>query len=104
MAQKHRPELGEYLREKTGIRNTYFNPPSSIHMTYPCIVYTRDEIEPMYADNNVYGLNYRYELTLIDQNPDNEYVEKLALLPQCRFSRHFLSDNLSHDVFVIYYK
>ena len=104
MAQKDRPDLGEFIREKTGIRWTYFNPPSSVHMKYPCIVYERDDIEPVYADNSVYGLHYRYQLTVIDLDPDNEYVEKVALLPQCRFNRHFVSDNLSHDVFTIYYK
>lgn len=104
MAQSDRPDLGELLREKTGIPNVYFNPPESIKMHYPCIVYNRDDIEPLYADNSTYGLNYRYELTVIDQDPDSVYVERVALLPQCRFSRHFVSDNLNHDIFLIYYK
>lgn len=104
MAQADRPDLGVFLREKTGIPKTYFNPPESIRMEYPCIVYERDDIEPKYADNLVYGLHYRYQITVIDRDVDSEYVEKVALLPQCRFVRHFIVDNLSHDIFTIYYK
>lgn len=104
MAQAHRPDLGALLREKTGIPHVYFNPPESVRMQYPCIVYERDDIEPKYADNGVYGLFYRYQLTVIDEDPDSEYVEKVALLPQCRFVRHFIIDNLCHDIFTIYFK
>lgn len=104
MAQTDRPDLGELLRVKTGITNVYFNPPESIRMKYPCIVYERDDIEPKYADNITYGLFYRYQLTVIDRDPDSAYVEKVAFLPQCRFVRHFVSDNLSHDIFTIYFK
>lgn len=104
MAQSDRVNLGTYLKTQTGIPNTYFNPPESKKLSYPCIVYERDDIDPLYADNIPYGLFFRYQLTLIDTDPDSEYVEKIAKLPQCRYSRHFNSDNLSHDVFTIYYK
>ena len=104
MAQSDRVTLGAYLREMTGIGHTYFNPDSTTRMSYPCIVYSRDDISPVYADNDVYGLNYRYQLILIDGDPDSPYVEKLALLPTWRYVRHYISDNLSHDVFRIFYK
>lgn len=104
MAQSNRQELGAYLREQLGIAHTYFNPDASVRMSYPCIVYLRDNIDVKHADNGPYSLNYRYQLTLIDRDPDSPFVEKLALLPRCRFERHFKSDNLSHDVFRIYYK
>ena len=99
-----RKDLHNRLVEILGSKNVYFNPPESIRMNYPCIVYERDDIEPKYADNITYGLFYRYQLTVIDRDPDSEYVEKVALLPQCRFVRHFVSDNLSHDIFTIYFK
>ena len=104
MAQSNRPELGELIRQETGIRNTYFNPPSSIHMEYPCVVYSRDNIDATFADNDIYKLDYRYQLILIDRDPDSPFVEKMAQLPRCRFIRHYNADNLSHDVFRIYYK
>ena len=104
MAQSNRPELGEFIRTETGIKHTYFNPPSSIHLEYPCVVYSRDNIDATYADNDIYKLDYRYQLILIDRDPDSEYVEKLANLPRCRFQRHYNADNLSPDVFRIYFK
>lgn len=104
MAQIDRPDLGVFLRQKLGIAHTYFNPDTSIKLKYPCIIYKRDEIEPKYADNDIYGLNYRYQLILVDRDPDSPFVEKLAYLPSCRFVKHYIADNLSHDVFRIYYK
>lgn len=104
MAQSDRAELGAFLRDSTGVPRTYFNPDASVRLTYPCIVYQRDRVDPEYADNGVYRLSYRYTLTLIDRDPDSEFVEKIALLPRCRHSRHYVADNLCHDVFTIYYK
>lgn len=104
MAQIDRPELGAYLRSELGIEHTYFNPDTSVRLSYPCIIYSRDEIEPRFADNDVYNLSYRYRLILIDRDPDSQYIEKLAYLPTCRFLRHYDADNLSHDVFRIYFK
>lgn len=104
MAQIDRPELGVFLRSKLGIAHTYFNPDASVRLSYPCIIYSRDNIDVRYADNLPYNLNYRYQLILIDRDPDSPFVEKMALLPGCRFERHYVADNLSHDVFRIYYK
>lgn len=104
MAQSDRVNLGAYLREQTGIGHTYFNPGPSTQLVYPCIIYSRHIVDVKHADNGPYKLNYCYQLTLIDRDPDSEYVEKLALLPLCQYERHFISDNLSHDVFRIYYK
>lgn len=104
MAQSDRPALGEYLRTETGIPHTYFNPDANVNLKYPCIIYSRDGIEKRHADNGTYILTHRYQLMLIDRDPDSVYVEKIELLPMCRFSRHYVSDNLSHDIFTIYFK
>lgn len=104
MAQSDRPALGEYLRTETGIPHTYFNPDANVRLYYPCIIYSRDDIDPKYADNSTYGINYRYQLILIDRDPDSPFVEKIAYLPTARFRRHYSADNLSHDVFTIYFK
>lgn len=82
--------------------NVYFQPPTSLLMAYPAIVYTRKNISVKYANNSGYILRPGYEVTLIDENPDSEYIEKILQLPYCRFERHFTSDYLNHEVFSIY--
>lgn len=81
----------------------YFQPPASAKLKYPAIVYSRSRINVNTANNLPYMQSCSYEVTVIDRNPDSEYVEKVAQLPYCQFDRHFTSDNLNHDVFTITY-
>lgn len=98
-----RLELHEVLCNILGNRNVYFQPPASVKMCYPAIVYSRKSIDNTYADNSVYKQSDSYELTLIDEDPDSEYVRKISLLPTCRFDRHYTKDNLNHDTFTLYF-
>ena len=98
-----RLELQTMLEELLGSRNVYFQPPESIKMKYPAIVYSRSDIENRAADNSVYTQSHFYQLIVIDEDPDSEIVEKVSKLPKCRFDRHYTADNLNHDTFTIYY-
>jgi hypothetical protein len=98
-----RLELHEVLCEILGSRNVYFQPPESVKMQYPAIVYSRRSIDNIHANNSVYMLNNSYELTLIHRDPDNDIVEKLAKLQTCKFDRHFVSDNLNHYTYTLYF-
>lgn len=81
----------------------YFQPPESVRMSYPAIVYGLDEIRNTYANGGVYLSQRRYSVTVIDQDPDSQIVGKVAALPTCRFNRHYERDNLNHDVFTIFF-
>lgn len=98
-----RLELHEVLCDILGSRNVYYQPPETLKMNYPSIVYSRNDIENEYGDNLAYVQNCAYSLILIDKNPDSSFVDKLAKLPMCRFVRNYKSDNLNHDVFLIYF-
>lgn len=87
----------------SGDRHVYFQPPESLKIKYPAIIYSRDNIENDFANNNVYMQNNRYQVIVIDKNPDSEIVEKVSKLPRCSFDRHYTSDNLNHDSFIIYF-
>ena len=86
-----------------GSRNVYFQPPESIRMIYPAIVYSRARIDNRHANDFVYKQDDAYEIIVIDRNPDSEIVRKISKLPKCRFDRHYKADNLNHDVFTLYY-
>lgn len=100
---ERRLELHELLVEILGSRNVYFQPPASIKMKYPAIVYSRNDFDNQHADNIPYVQKVGYQIIVIDKNPDSEIVSKIAGLPLCRYDRHYNSDNLNHDVFSIYY-
>jgi predicted component of viral defense system (DUF524 family) len=98
-----RLELQTKLEELLGSRNVYFQPPESVKLNYPAIVYSRSDIENTFANNGVYRQSLVYQVTLIDKNPDSDLVAKVSRLPMCRFDRHFKADNLNHDVFTLYF-
>ena len=103
-AKDRRSELHELLCGILESRHVYFQPPETVRLQYPAIVYSRDHVESRYADDGVYlSGRMTYQVTVIDKDPDSEIVGKMAALPTSRFDRHFTSDNLNHDVFTIFY-
>jgi hypothetical protein len=98
-----RLELQSILESILGSRNVYFQPPSTIKMRYPAIVFSLSNIDVKHADDTRYLNHKRYELTYIDSDPDNENVEKILTLPLCSFDRFYTSNNLNHYVFTIYF-
>jgi hypothetical protein len=98
-----RLQLHNLLRGILGSDSVYFQPPNNIQMQYPCIVYQRDDAETAYADNNTYRLVTRYQVTVIDRNPDSLVPSKVAELPMCTFNRYFAANNLNHDVYNLYF-
>lgn len=98
-----RPNLQTMLETLLGSRNVYYNPPESVKMKYPAIVYARKNIDNLHANDSVYKQLTSYEVTVIYSNPDSEIVAKVSKLPTCKFDRHFKSANLNHDVFTLYY-
>lgn len=101
---RHRLELHKLLCKTLGSRKVYFQPPESVKMEYPAIVYSRDDIENTFAENSVYKQDHQYQIVVIDKDPDSKVVDAISMLPMCRFVRHYEADNLNHDVFSIYYK
>lgn len=99
--EQRRLELHELLAELLGSRNVYYQPPESVRMKYPAIKYSRDDIQNTFANNNVYMQQYAYEITVIDEDPDSEIVDKISKLPTARFERHYTSDDLNHDIYKI---
>lgn len=82
----------------------YYQPPASVKIEYPCIIYSRNNIENKYANDDIYWQNHSYTIIVIDRDPDSIYVDRLSKFPHAKFSRHYTSDNLNHDVFTIYFK
>ena len=99
----NRLELHELLCGILGSRNVYYQPPESVKMKYPAIVYSKTDIRNIFADNEVYMQSHAYLITVIDEDPDSEVAEKISDLPTCRFNRHFNTDNLNHYVFRLYF-
>lgn len=118
----HRDRLGlqnilenifQIFRETDGYQHVYYQPGANVTLHYPCVVYMRDGDSPLYADNRRYRTSWSYKLTIIDPDPVSScinaegtktIIDAISELPKCSYIRHFVNDNLNHDVFKIYYK
>lgn len=96
-----RLELHEKLKELLGSENVYYQPPET--MEYTAIRYSKNGIKIIRANNGVYLKMTEYTLTVISRKPDDPVIEKLLELPYCSYDRHYVSDNLVHDVLTLYY-
>jgi hypothetical protein len=72
-------------------------------LAYPAIVYELDDILTQHADNAPYRQTKRYQVTVIDKDPDSVHVDKVAALPMCSFDRHFKANSLNHTNFNLYF-
>lgn len=98
-----RLSLQELLEQFLGSTNVYYQPPTSVKIEYPAIVYSKSNIDKKYANDKKYLQGKSYEIIVIDKRPDNPVIDKLLELQYCRFVRHYKSDNLNHDVLELYY-
>lgn len=98
-----RLELHSLLQELLGSSNVYYQPPESIKMEYDAIRYSKKDIMSMHADDSKYVMRDCYELIVISRLPDRPVIKRLLALPYCSYDRHYVADNLNHDVLTIYY-
>lgn len=98
-----RLDLQNLLERLLGSTNVHYQPPESIKMSYPAIKYQRSDIRLKHANNSTYLKTNCYEIIVIDTLPDNEVINKLLELPNCKYDRPYIADNLHHDVLTLYY-
>lgn len=100
---RNRTELHEMLCELLGSRSVYFQPPESIRINYPAIVYSRENYDNDFANDQVYQTRRKYSVTVITKDPDSDIPDRLNTFKYSRLSRHFVSEGLYHDVFDIFF-
>lgn len=97
-----RRKLHEKLKTIIGSEAVYYQPPESLKMKYPCVVYNLSSLNQKYGDNKLYLYNRCYEVTIICYDPINTYQEKMLELEKVRFNRHFVSDGLNQYSYTIF--
>ena len=98
-----RLQLQSKLEELLGSKNVYYQPPESVKISYPAIIYSKNRINTTKADDSNYLKKNQYEIIVISRLPDNPVIDKLLDIPYCSYDRHYVSDNLNHDVLTLYF-
>lgn len=98
-----RLKLHAKLKSILGSDHVYFQPPETIHLEYPCIIYHVESAAIKRADDICYKVSARYGLLIIDRNPDSDIPSRLLSLPMCSPGTVYTADNLYHYPFTLYF-
>lgn len=74
----------------------YFQPPESVKLEYPCIVYHLRTMTSQYAEDAPYKVNVGFDITYITRSPTSQFPAKIVKQPQIGFDRYYTSDGLHH--------
>ena len=97
-----RMDLHKILCDILGSSNVYYQPPESMKIKYPGVVYFLDDIQPLFADDIKYKKDKRYTVTLITKDPEpDKFIDDILELKYCNFERSYVVENLNHFVFEI---
>lgn len=98
---RSRTDLHKILVGILGSNNVYFQPPPTIQMKYPAIVYSWDGNNHTIANNDRYIKRRRYQVTVIDRDPDSRIPDMVEALPYCRMTTTMIVENLHQFVFTL---
>lgn len=97
-------KLREVLKRTVGQVNIYYQPADGAQITYPCIIYEKGQGDHMYASNKTHHFTQAYQIKFITKKPDNNVVDELINeFQMIHFERHYVMQNIHHDVLILYY-
>lgn len=98
-----RIDLHNLLVDLLGSTNVYFQPPETVKMQYPCIIYNRVTNDTKFANSKPYTITRKYFVLVIDANPDSDIPDRISALPKCKAGTFYTANNMNHYPFTIYY-
>lgn len=76
-----------------------YQPPGTLYLQYPSLVYHVIDIETDYANNEIYSATIVYEVTYISRDvTDNTPFQMIAEIPYTTFSNAYVVDKLNHTL------
>lgn len=96
-----RQRMQQLLQDVLETNHVYYQPPETIRMTYPAIVYELASLRNLRANDGKYLTHYIYKVTLISRDPDTPIFDRLDALEKASFSTSYKVDNLNHFSFTI---
>lgn len=88
----------------TYLPNVYFQPPNTINLKYPCIVFNKTGKDKLYGNDGTYRSIQEYSITVIEHDSESTIADQLdSDLPYCSINQYFITDGLYHTTLSIYY-
>ena len=99
-----RYELNAKLKDITP--NVYYQPGDGSMLKYPCIVYNRQNVNNIHANNNgLYTGSITYQVVYMSKNGENTIVNKmLRSFPTSTLTSFLTSEGVYHEYYQLYWR
>jgi len=74
----------------------YFQPPESVKLEYPCVIYRVATFTTSNADNIHYKKNVTFDVTYITRSSTSKVPSRMLEEPLMSFDRYYTAENLHH--------
>lgn len=99
-----RLSLHNKLVEILNSKNAYYQPPANVNLVYPCVIYNQNAGDIKKANNKLYKYTRKYEVTFIFKSSNDDItLTMLDTFKYCTEGPMFITDNLYHYTFELYY-
>lgn len=98
-----RTELHAILKSLDNAEEVYFQADETSTLKFPCIIYERFDSWVAYADDVKYLGKKRYNVIVVDRNPDSLLSDEVEDLPLTKFDRFYKASGLNHFVYKLYF-
>lgn len=96
--------LHSLLRELPYLEKVYFQPPESVRLEFPCIVYKWDGNSDKHADDTIYNSRRHYSITIVDSNPDSVIPGVFQKnFTYAKLDGTYTSDGMNHWRYSLYF-
>ena len=99
-----RLDLHDKLCDLLGSSEVYFQPPETIRMKYPAIIYDMYRVNQRFADDSNYRIMPAFSVTIIDKTTELDWIDRMfEMFPKyCSLERTYVADNLVHYSFILF--
>lgn len=99
---KNRIELHHQLEQSFGVK-AYYQPPESMKLTYPCVVYSFETFNTRNANNMPFVINERYKVSYLHKNVDDSRCKAvLRDFDKITHTQHYVTNGVYNDIYYIY--
>ena len=96
-------KLDRIFRNTLGNNNVYFQPPESVKINYPCIIWNLSKTASTYADDRSYIQNPKYVIRYVSTEPDDQMRFTLVDVLGVPIIQVYCKDGLYHYIYELYY-
>ena len=91
-----RDKLSAFMVECGETPKLYFQPPESVKLEYPCMIYHLKTLTSRKANDHPYHKTIAFDITYITRSPASTVPDRMLGEPLFAFDRYYTAENLHH--------